>query len=226
MSRPGGASIALLAKAPVVGRVKTRLTPPLAPEDAAAVARASLVATIAAVAGKPALPLTLFLEGTLDEPLAAWVASRGVDVRAQGEGDLGERLRAAFAALFEEGAARVIAIGSDSPTLPFERLFAADAALRAHDAVLGPAEDGGYYLIGLARPEWRLLREIPWSRENVASVTLERAAAIGASIATLDPWYDIDDIASLRRAWSDAHPESLFRQALRSIEARIADARV
>ena len=221
MNRSDGASIALFAKAPEAGRAKTRLAPPLTPEEAAAVARASLVATIAALAGRPALPLTLFLEGTLDEPLASWVASRGVEVRAQAEGDLGVRLRAAFASLFESGAARAIAVGSDSPTLPFARLFAANAALRAHDAVLGPAEDGGYYLLGLSRPEWRLLEGIPWSSDAVARVTLERAASIGATMATLEPWYDVDDVETLRRALSDSPPEGLFRQALRSIEEKL-----
>jgi len=225
VSRPEGAAVALFAKAPVAGRVKTRLTPPLTPEEAAAVARASLMAPVASVAGRSTLPLTLFLDGSPDDPLAEWVASRGVEVRAQSSGDLGERLRAAFTVLFEAGAARVIAIGSDSPTLPFERLFAANAALRAHDAVIGPAEDGGYYLLGLARPEWRLLEGIPWSSDAVARVTIERAAAIGAMIATLDPWYDIDDAASLRRALSDSRPEAPFRQALRSIEAKLASAR-
>ena len=225
MNRADGASIALFAKAPEPGRAKTRLTPPLTPDEAAAVARASLRATIAAVAGRPALPLTLFVEGTLDQPLASWVAARGVEVRPQAPGDLGERLRAAFTALFDAGAARAIAIGSDSPTLPFARLFAANAALRAHDAVLGPAEDGGYYLLGLSRPEWRLLQGIPWSSDAVTRVTLERAAAIGASLATLEPWYDIDDVESLRRALSESPPESPFRQTLRSVEARLSAAR-
>jgi rSAM/selenodomain-associated transferase 1 len=153
------------------------------------------------------------------------VASRGVEVRAQAPGDLGERLRAAFAVLFDEGAARVIAIGSDSPTLPFARLLAADAALRAHDAVIGPAEDGGYYLIGLSRPEWRFFEGIPWSSDAVARVTLERADAIGATMARLESWYDVDDLSTLRRALSDARPEGPFRQALRSIEAKIAGSR-
>lgn len=222
MNRSDGAAIALFAKAPEPGRAKTRLTPPLTPEEAAAVARASLVATIVAVAGRPALPLTLFLEGTLGEPLASWIASHGVEVRPQASGDLGQRLRAAFSALFDAGAARVIAIGSDSPTLPFARLFAANAALRAHDAVLGPAEDGGYYLLGLSRPEWRLLEGIPWSSDAVARVTTERAAAIGATLATLEPWYDVDDVETVRRAWVDSPPEGPFRQALRSIEAKLS----
>lgn len=222
MSRPEGAAVALFAKAPVAGRVKTRLTPLLTPEEAATVARASLAATIATFAGGAAAPLTLFLDGALDDSLASWVAARGVEVRAQAPGDLGERLRAAFAALFEQGAARVIAIGSDSPTLPAERLRAAEAALRAHDAVIGPAEDGGYYLIGLSRPEWRLFEGIPWSSDAVARVTLERAATIGATIASLEPWYDVDDLTTLRRALSGSHPESLFRRALGPIEAKIA----
>jgi rSAM/selenodomain-associated transferase 1 len=219
------AAVALFAKAPVAGRVKTRLTPPLTPEEAALVARACLEATIASVANDPALPVTLFLDGALDAALERFVRSRGVAIRPQGAGDLGERLRAAFGALFAAGAPGVIAIGSDSPTLPAGRIREAATALTKHDAALGPAEDGGYYLLGLARPEWRLLEGIPWSSDAVARVTLERASAIGASVRLLGPWYDVDDLATLRRAMADAAPGDAFLGSLRDIGAKLQTSR-
>jgi len=218
-------SVALFAKAPVAGQVKTRLTPPLTREEAAVVARACLEATIASVANDPALPVTLFLEGALDESLERLVRSRSIDVRPQGAGGLGERLRAAFEVLFAAGASGAIAIGSDSPSLPAGRLREAAAALLDHDAVLGPAEDGGYYLLGLARPEWRLLEGIPWSTGAVSRVTLERAAAIGASVRVLEPWYDVDDIETLGRALADAPRGGAFRGALGEIESKLQSAR-
>ncbi|HJW14141.1 MAG TPA: TIGR04282 family arsenosugar biosynthesis glycosyltransferase [Thermoanaerobaculia bacterium] len=214
-------AVALLAKAPAAGRVKTRLSPPLTPEEAAAVARACLEETIAAFAGDPALPLTLFFDGALDEPLERVLAARGVPIRPQASGDLGARLRAAFGVLFDAGASGAIAIGSDSPTLPVARLRDAALALATYDAVLGPAEDGGYYLLGLARPEWRLLEGIPWSSDAVARVTRERAAAIGATMRLLEPWYDVDDAETLRRAIADAPQGGAFRRALGAIGMKL-----
>jgi len=121
-------SVALFAKAPVAGQVKTRLTPPLTREEAATVARACLEETLATIANNPALPVTLFLDGALEESLDRLVRSRGIAIRPQGAGGLGERLRAAFEGLFAAGASGAIAIGSDSPSLPAGRLQEAAAA--------------------------------------------------------------------------------------------------
>ena len=217
------AAVALFAKAPTPGAVKTRLSPPLSPEDAALVARACIRETVTRFGAIPAMPVTLFYDGPLDDALVPWARTRGVPTQPQTSGDLTTRLKEALGSLFAGGAARAIAIGSDSPTLPVERLREAADALRTHDAVIGPAEDGGYYLIGFARPDFRLLEDIPWSTPDVTRTTLERAAAIGARAAVLERWYDIDDVASLRRALADAPPEGEFRQALRRIEERLGD---
>jgi len=73
---------------------------------------------------------------------------------------------------------------------------------------LGPTEDGGYYLLGVSRPAWALLEEIPWSTSEVARVTRERAARAGISLAELEAWYDVDDEETLRRALADSNPRS------------------
>src|SRR5262249_31849163 len=99
-----------------------------------------------------------------------------------------------------------IAIGSDSPTLDPARIREAMSALAANDVVLGPAEDGGDYLIGVRAPEAadRLLRGIPWSASGAARAPLERARELGLPVHLLPAWYDIDDPPSLRRAIEDA----------------------
>lgn len=202
------AAVALFAKAPVPGQVKTRLSPPLTPEEAAEVARACLHDTLERFSRSRDVAMTLFLEGEPDDALRALAARHAVAIRPQASGSLGARLRAALGVLLGEGHACAIAIGSDSPTLPPARIAAAIGALRAHDAVLGPTEDGGYYLIGVSRPAWALLEEIPWSTSEVARTTRERAASAGISLAELEAWYDVDDAETLRRALADSDPRS------------------
>lgn len=202
----GGAAVAVFAKAPTAGRVKTRLIPPLSPEEAARVARALLEDTLHRFPAAIAAPFTLFLDGEADEALGEAAARAGVAIRPQGTGDLGARLARAFAALREGGAERVVAIGSDSPTLDPARIAEALEALRSGDAALGPTEDGGYYLIGARRGEADLFRDVPWSTARVARVTRERARGSGLSLRLLSPWYDVDDAESLRRAARDATP--------------------
>ncbi len=208
MSARDTTAVALFAKAPVAGQVKTRLVPPLREEEAAGVARACFEQTIALLPRTAELEFFLYLDGDLDDAMEAVARMRRIQVRSQASGDLGARLRGAFSELLAEGFPRALAIGSDSPTLPPGRLLAAAAALRAHDAVLGPSEDGGYYLLGVSRPVWELLEEIPWSTSRVTELTRSRAVAGGVSLAELEPWYDVDDLETLRRAVSDSGPDS------------------
>lgn len=206
--RPEPAAVALFAKVPVPGRVKTRLTPPLSSVEAAEVARACLHDSLARFTRNADVAITLFLEGEPDEALRDLAARLVVPILPQEPGTLGTRLRAALGALLAAGHPCAIAIGSDSPTLPPARISAAAAALRAHDAVLGPTSDGGYYLIGVSRPAWALLEDVPWSTSEVARATRERAAREGISLAELEVWYDVDDMETLRRALADSDPRS------------------
>jgi rSAM/selenodomain-associated transferase 1 len=128
-----------------------------------------------------------------------WLAGvGGLAFRAQAGRTLGDRLAAAFAREFATGARHVVIIGSDCPGLDARRLRAAFAALRRRDVVLGPALDGGYYLIGLARPAPRLFRGIAWSTAGVAAQTLRRARALGLRWHLLPPLRDVDTAADAR----------------------------
>ena len=199
-------SIAMLAKAPVAGRVKTRLVPALTPEAAARVARGCLEISIRRFVPAVPAPFTLFVEGTSDAELLELAASVRVPIVPQAGADLGARLRAAFAALRAGGADATIAVGSDSPTLDPARIREAVVALESHQAVLGPAEDGGYYLIGVRGDAPGMFEGIPWSTSDVARRTLERAADLGMSVRCLPAWYDVDDLPSLERAIADVDP--------------------
>lgn len=198
-ARVGDTAVALFAKAPAPGRVKTRLSPPLTPEEAARVARALLTATIETFVSSAPARWTLFLDGEPDSDLAALAAGHGVGLRAQEGRDLGERLAAAFRLLRGEGAVRVLAVGSDAPTLPPRRLTEAVRALDGCDVVLGPTEDGGYYLVGTASPREEIFQGIPWSTGSVLSATLARAEAAGLAVRLLPSWYDVDSVEELRR---------------------------
>ena len=198
------AAIAIFAKAPMPGRVKTRLVPPLSPEEAAAVARACLETTLRRFAPAHEAPITLFLDGEPDRAVRELVGSLGIGIAPQVGADLGARLEAAFGLLREGGATKTVAIGSDSPTVDPAWIVRAITSLDTHDVVIGPTEDGGYYLF----------RDIPWSTDSVAGATLARASALGLTVDLLPTWYDVDDIATLRRALADGaeyFPASIHR---------------
>ncbi|HKQ20038.1 MAG TPA: TIGR04282 family arsenosugar biosynthesis glycosyltransferase, partial [Candidatus Eisenbacteria bacterium] len=175
------------------------------PEEAAEVARASLEDTLRRFPSRVEAAWTLFLDGETDRALQVNAAAANVRVLPQGSGDLGERLARAFARLRDEGSERVVAVGSDSPTLDPALIGGGIAALGHADVVLGPAEDGGYYLIGVSATVdvVALFRAIPWSTPSVARVTAERAVALGLTVVRLPEWYDLDDAAALRRAATD-----------------------
>lgn len=203
----------VFAKAPVPGAVKTRLVPPLTPEQAARVHTAALRDTVAAAcAALPRDATELWVAG--DAATAQHIACvvPGLRVERQGSGDLGARLADGFARSFQRGSERVVIVGSDHPTLPGERLREAFEALGPHPVVLGPSEDGGYYAVGLVRETWPVARglfdAIPWSSAEVLSMTLARAAELGLRATLLPPGYDLDDAASLARVLRDAAPGS------------------
>lgn len=117
--------------------------------------------------------------------------------------ELGHRLHNAFEYVFSKGAERVIVIGSDSPTLPGNYLDEAMGRLDSVDLVLGPADDGGYYLIGTKQSHKALFENIQWSSDSVLQSTIERAKQMKISYHLLPNWYDVDDLASLERAAED-----------------------
>ena len=223
----GLCALAVMTKAPQAGRVKTRLVPPLTPEEAAELNKCFLRDTAAAISSicsrRPAGD-----EGRMDfKPEAgashseAATAACGIAVYTpvgaesayndilpadfsllpqRGE-KFGERLYFAVEDLFKCGFGSVCLIDSDSPTVPAENFAEAVELLSTTEdrVVLGPSDDGGYYLIGVKKPHRHLFEQIDWSTERVLNQTMQRATEIGIEVKLLPTGYDVDDGASLRR---------------------------
>lgn len=201
-----------MAKAPRVGDAKTRLIPALSPEEAAALSACFIrdaAENIAAAAREAAIDgyIAYAPQGAEAEfrPLLAH-QTRLIPSRRAG---LGASLCDAAADLLETGYASVCLLNSDSPTLPTSMLVEAARALSipGDRLVLGPAEDGGYYLIGLKQAHRRLFEDIAWSTSLVFAQTAERAREIGLEPVVLPVWYDVDDLASLRRLYLELQRE-------------------
>ncbi len=196
---PHSQALLVIAKRPAPGRTKTRLSPPLSPEQAAALYECflrdtlDLVRRLSGVA--PAIAYLLAEERAYFEALAP-----DFELLLQDGDDLGERLDSALTRLLVAGYQHVAIMNSDGPTLPLACLTGAfDGLAGGADVVLGPCDDGGYYLIGLKQPTRRLLREVRMSTPNVLSDTLAIAAEEGLTVELLPTWYDVDDAESLER---------------------------
>jgi rSAM/selenodomain-associated transferase 1 len=192
-------TILLFARHPVAGRVKTRLSPALPPALAAALYNALLADTLAAVAAAGAARRELWWADEASADALTVAVPPDFAQRQQGAGDLGARLSQASAAALTEPDARVALIGSDAPALTAAHLDAAFTALDAHDVVLGPATDGGYWLIALRRPAPELFADMAWSTPQVLQATRTRAERAGLSVATLDTLGDLDTPADFAR---------------------------
>lgn len=197
-------AVAVMAKAPRVGEVKTRLVPPLSPEQAAALSTAfirDIAENILAAAESAPIHGYVAYSPPGSEAAFAGVLPDGIRLLPPRSIGLGASLRHGAQDLLAEGYGAVCLVNADSPNLPTAFLVEAVQALQqAGDrVVLGPAEDGGYYLIGLKRPHARLFEEIEWSTERVFAQTLDRAVELRLDTVSLPRWYDVDDIASLRR---------------------------
>jgi rSAM/selenodomain-associated transferase 1 len=195
----------IFARHPVLGQVKTRLAQGVGPEQALAVYRELLARTRAAADGLAATK-TLWLTG--DPPAGpAFEDWPGYAQRPQPVGDLGERMHQAFAAAFEAGAAAAVIIGTDCPDLRTEHLNTAFHQLAHHDVVVGPALDGGYYLLGLRVLVPDFFVDKPWSTAAVLAATLADADRLGLRVAHLPALADVDtadDLAAWRARVADA----------------------
>jgi rSAM/selenodomain-associated transferase 1 len=189
--------VIVLAKEPRPGFTKTRLAAAVGADAAARLSDVFLQRTLSFV--RPHAR-RLYVSFAPPEARTAF-EERAPDARliSQPEGDLGQRLLCAFEMALANGARTPVLIGSDSPTLPPNLLRSAQKLLASHDVVLGPAEDGGYYLIGMNKPQPALFRDIDWSESVVRGQTLARAAEAGLRVATLPYWYDIDTANDLAR---------------------------
>jgi rSAM/selenodomain-associated transferase 1 len=209
-------AIAVMAKAPQPGRAKTRLVPPLTPEEAATIGAAFLRdVTDNLVRAAQAAPIACYAayapagsEPLLTPHLAPGThcvladGSMAAPPRVQG---FGRSLLHAATSLFTMGYGAVALLNSDSPTLPTSLLCQAATLLLAPGdrVVLGPADDGGYYLIGMKAPHAHLFEDVAWSTDSVADQTRARARALDLEFLEIGPWYDVDDSISLRRLVSE-----------------------
>ncbi len=198
----GSARILLFLKAPRPGEVKTRLAEAVGAERACAVYQTIAERPVRRWPGSMT-PEIHYSPATAEPEMRAWLGDR-VRLVPQTRGGLGERLEHAVARAFADGAASVICIGGDCPRLGERHIREAIALLDAgNDPVLGPCEDGGYYLIGLAAPHVELFRDIPWSTPDTLDATVERARALGLHPAFLETLYDVDTVEDLERATAE-----------------------
>lgn len=201
------AALALIAKAPVPGRVKTRLTPPCSPQEAAALAEAALVDTLAAMRAAAPERLVVVLDG---EP-GPWLTG-DAEILAQRGAGLDERLANAFTDI--DGPALIV--GMDTPQVTPRLLRDALAGLASHDAVLGPADDGGYWCIGLAVPEPRALLGVPMSTAATGAAQRARLSELGLTVAEVGALRDVDDMEGALAVAADV-PHTRFAQCLRGL---------
>lgn len=209
--------LALLARAPsAVG--KTRLTSGLR-EFRARELREALFLDTLDVARSVGVAVTIFgAPGDRLDELQALAG--GTPTMLQADGDLGARMDAACGRLFAQGAHHVVLIGSDLPTLPSSHLVAAFEALEAGaDLALGPADDGGYYLIGMSRPTPTVFDGIAWGNANVLEATWAAAADAGLRVHEVPAWYDVDTPDDLARVAVGREPARQTRQWLAAAAA-------
>jgi rSAM/selenodomain-associated transferase 1 len=198
------AALVIFAKAPIAGQVKTRLCPPLTPDEAATLHGSFVIdmlerTKVAAI--KLKLPIDRYLACAPSSTLVFFQIMeerQSVKLIDQVGDDLGARMEQAFATLFGKGYQRVFIVGTDVPSLPLDHYKQALALLDTHEVVLGPALDGGYYLIGLKQPRPELFAGIAWSTDRVLAATQEKAASLGLKVALIPSWRDVDSIDDLQ----------------------------
>ena len=188
--------LGVFVRSPVAGEVKTRLKPVASADQARDLYLAFLADLFERLRESKHRPV-VFLAGERTPDLDS-VLDPHWEVVAQVDGSLGDRLTAAFAHLLRVPGDRAVIIGSDSPDLPLPYLKRAFQALKHRDVVLGPAVDGGYYLIGLRQAAPALFRGVAWGTPTVFEQTLATIEREHLTLALAPPWYDVDDPASLR----------------------------
>ncbi len=224
------AALIIFAKAPIPGQVKTRLCPPLTPDEAATLHGSFVLDTLertkAAIAAYK-LPLDRVLACAPERThvfFRIMEERHGVRLMNQEGENLGARMDHAFSTVFAQGYRRALLVGTDVPSLPLDHYRRALEELDRHDVVLNPALDGGYVLIGLKQPAPDLFREIPWSTDQVCALTQTRAAELHLSTALLPPWRDVDTLEDLQALIDASAADSRQPKKNRVFSARTAGA--
>lgn len=197
----------IMCKAPVVGRVKTRLTPVYTEAEAADIHRAMAETVIHRTS-------SIFSRVYIatDDVSHPFFESFGLPVVTQGEGDLGARMSRLMMDAFNSGAQAVLFLGTDSPHMESSRLAETIKQLETYDVVVGPVEDGGYDLIAMNRPFTELFEGVRWGSEHVLAETLQRAKSAGISTGQLDVSFDLDTPESLERVKPLWSPSTVTKQ--------------
>jgi rSAM/selenodomain-associated transferase 1 len=227
---PGNANvpacgIAAMAKASVPGRTKTRLVPPLSFEQAAQCNTAfvrDIAENILAAAAETSIAGYIAYEPADAQPFFQANLSPDIGLIEACHPSLGECLDHTIAYLFDRGHRAAVVVNSDSPTLPTSLLLeAAEVLARPGDrGVLGPALDGGYYLLGLKARHRRLFEDIAWSTQHVARQTQERAAELRLPMHILPTWYDVDDVLALKALLAELFEGQAFAPGLGPAQPR------
>jgi len=194
-------ALIIFAKRPAPGRVKTRLSPPLSLEEAAELYRCMLEDILEKVSALSGVDRHIFYEP--GESAAAFFeqAAPGMTSTPQQGEDMGERMSNAFAEMFDAGYEQAAVIGTDIPDIPLEFVAEAFDRLESNEvnAVFGPSEDGGYYLLAMRKLHAELFRGIRWSSGEVLEKSLERAKEAGIGVSLLPVWHDVDTAEDLKR---------------------------
>ncbi|MCF6180235.1 MAG: TIGR04282 family arsenosugar biosynthesis glycosyltransferase [Geopsychrobacter sp.] len=187
--------LGVFCKAPLAGQVKTRLCPPLQPEQAAALYRVALDETIRRFS-EQCFDLVIFYAGAED-----YFAREYPDFKRQAQtgADLGARMASALEGLLATGYRQAVLIGSDSPDLPLSHLESAFSALQQHAVVIAPADDGGYVLIGESCHQPHLFTQMPWSQPQLMEESRALLSRLQIDWQQLPVWEDVDDLAAMSR---------------------------
>ena len=208
-------ALVVMAKQPLAGSTKTRLCPPFSPEQAAAFSEALLLDTFdlagSLVGSLAGLQLAAAITPAASQPYFEKVSPPGTILLAVDGADIGQCLSQSFEALFQAGFKKVIALNADGPSLPHPYLLQAIDLLDENDGVIGPGEDGGYYLVGLINPCPQLFQDIEWSTPRVLEQTLARLHALGLRTTLTPPWYDVDTVQEAQRIFAELQQLPLDR---------------
>ena len=226
---PHGALV-VFAKAPVPGQVKTRLCPPLTPDEAATIHGSFVIDTLERTRTAVTtfrLPVDRYLACAPSSTLVFFKIMEerhAVRLLDQEGADLGIRMHQVCTTLFGRGYGRVLIVGTDVPSLPLEYYRQALELLHGHDIAIGPALDGGYYLIGLKKPVREIFSDIPWSTDQVLALTKEKAAGLGLHIGELPRWRDVDTVDDLHMLIEDSRLDAAKPKREQSFSNRTAGA--
>ncbi|UCE36466.1 MAG: TIGR04282 family arsenosugar biosynthesis glycosyltransferase [Thermoplasmata archaeon] len=203
-------AIVIMAREPKPNKVKTRLTPPLDPQTASKIYHGFLLDRIEQVESLREVDHFVAITPESSDSFFKDIIPKDFALLRQKGKDLGERLSDISNTLFKKGYEKVVMMDSDSPNLPSRYISEGLKMLNKADLVLGPCEDGGYYLIGLSSNMPQIFQDIPWSTSRVTEITNKKAKALGKKISLLEEWYDVDTFEDLKRMRTelDSYPKA------------------